>query len=167
MTAWELADAGVPCTVIADNAGGQLMREGRIDAVIVGCDRVARNGDVANKIGTYLKALAARDAGVPFWVACPTPTIDPTIPDGAAIPIEARDPRELTHATGRATDGTLREVQLVPDGVAAFNPAFDVTPARLVDVLVTEHGAVAADAAGIGRALRGTGPASVRAVTPP
>jgi len=144
LTAWELADAGVPCTVVADNAGGQLMREGRVDAVIVGCDRVARNGDVANKVGTYLKALAARDAGVPFWVACPTPTLDPALADGAAIPIETRDPREVTHASGRAADGTVREVQLVPDGVPAFNPAFDVTPARLVDALITERGAIPA-----------------------
>jgi methylthioribose-1-phosphate isomerase len=149
LTAWELADAGVPCTVIADNAGGQLMREGRVDAAIVGCDRVARNGDVANKVGTYLKALAARDAGVPFWVACPTPTIDASIADGRAIPIECRDPRELTHATGRDAGGALREVQLVPDGVGALNPAFDVTPARLVDALVTERGAVPASEAGV------------------
>jgi methylthioribose-1-phosphate isomerase len=152
LTAWELADAGVPCTVIADNAGGLLMREGRVDAVIVGCDRVARNGDVANKIGTYLKALAARDADVPFWVACPTPTVDLSIADGAAIPIEYRDPRELTHASGRAADGLAGELQLVPDGVAALNPAFDVTPARLVDALLTEHGACAAGEAGL-RAL--------------
>jgi methylthioribose-1-phosphate isomerase len=144
LTAWELADAGVDCTVVADNAGGQLMREGRVDAVIVGCDRVARNGDVANKVGTYLKALAARDAGVPFWVACPTPTVDHGVADGAGIPIEARDPREVTHASGRGADGAVREVQLVPDGVPAFNPAFDVTPARLVDALITEHGAIAA-----------------------
>ncbi len=157
LTAWELADAGVPCTVIADNAGGQLMREGRIDAAIVGCDRVARNGDVANKIGTVLKALAAREAGVPFWVACPTPTIDAAVADGAAIPIEARDPRELTHVTGLAADGRIVEVRVVPDGVAAFNPAFDVTPARLVDALLTEHGAVAADADGVARALRAAG----------
>jgi methylthioribose-1-phosphate isomerase len=157
LTAWELADAGVPCTVIADNAGGQLMREGRVDAAIVGCDRVARNGDVANKVGTLLKALAARDAGVPFWVACPTPTIDAAAPDGAAIPIEARDPREVTHVSGRAADGRVVEVRVVPDGVPAFNPAFDVTPARLVDALLTEHGAVAADAAGVARVLRAAG----------
>ena len=149
LTAWELADAGVPCTVVADNAGGLLMRQGRVDAVIVGCDRVARNGDVANKIGTLLKALAARDAGVPFWVACPSPTIDPASPDGEAIEIETRSARELTHITGRAADGRLQEVQLVPDGVTGFNPAFDVTPARLVDALLTEHGMVAASLAGI------------------
>jgi methylthioribose-1-phosphate isomerase len=149
LTAWELADAGVPCTVIADNAGGLLMREGRVDAVIVGCDRVARNGDVANKIGTYLKALAARDAGLPFWVACPTPTVDLALADGAAIPIEHRDPRELTHVTGLHADGTPQEVRLVPEGVAALNPAFDVTPARLVDALITEHGPCAASEAGL------------------
>jgi methylthioribose-1-phosphate isomerase len=135
--------------VVADNAGGLLMRQGRVDAVIVGCDRVARNGDVANKIGTLLKALAARDAGVPFWVACPSPTIDPASPDGEAIEIETRSARELTHITGRAADGRLQEVQLVPDGVTGFNPAFDVTPARLVDALLTEHGMVAASLAGI------------------
>jgi methylthioribose-1-phosphate isomerase len=149
LTAWELADAGVPCTVIADNAGGYLMCTGRVDAVIVGCDRVARNGDVANKVGTYLKALAARDAGVPFWVACPTPTIDLDTPEGAAIPIEHRDVRELTHLTGRSEDGGLCTVQGVPDGVAALNPAFDVTPARLVDALLTEHGVCAASEAGL------------------
>jgi len=153
LTAWELNEAGVPCTVIADNAGGALMRDGRVDAVLVGCDRVARNGDVANKIGTYLKALAARDAGVPFWVACPTPTIDPALPDGAAIPIEIRDPRELTHALGRDAGGVRVEVRLVPDGVTGFNPAFDVTPARLVDALVTERGVVAASRAGVTDAL--------------
>jgi methylthioribose-1-phosphate isomerase len=157
LTAWELAQAGVRCTVVADNAGGLLMREGRVDAAIVGCDRVAANGDVANKVGTYLKALAARDAGVPFWVACPTPTIDPSAADGAAIPIEARDPREVTHLSGLADDGRVRAVRVVPEGVAAFNPAFDVTPARLVDALLTEHGAVAADAEGVARALAAAG----------
>lgn len=153
LTAWELADAGVPCTVITDNAGGLLMRTGRVDVVIVGCDRVARNGDVANKIGTYLKALAARDAGVPFWVACPTPTIDAGAADGDAIPIEAREARELTHVSGRAADGRMAEVQLMPDGVAAYNPAFDVTPARLVDALITEHGTICATAAAVSAVL--------------
>jgi methylthioribose-1-phosphate isomerase len=153
LTAWELHEAGVPCTVIADNAGGALMRDGRVDAVLVGCDRVARNGDVANKIGTYLKALAARDAGVPFWVACPTPTIDPTLADGGAIPIETRDARELTHVVGRAAGGACIEVRLVPDGVDGFNPAFDVTPARLVDALVTERGVVPACESGVAEAL--------------
>jgi methylthioribose-1-phosphate isomerase len=153
LTAWELANAGVPCTLVADNAGGLLMRQGRVDAVIVGCDRVARNGDVANKIGTLLKALAARDAGVPFWVACPSPTIDPASSYGEAIEIETRSARELTHITGRAADGRLCEVQLVQDGVAGFNPAFDVTPARLVDGLLTEHGMVAASVAGVAAVL--------------
>jgi methylthioribose-1-phosphate isomerase len=153
LTAWELARAGVPCTVIADNAGGPLLRDGRVDAVIVGCDRVARNGDVANKIGTYLKALAARDAGVPFWVACPTPTIDPSIDEGGSIPIEARDPREVTHLQGRTDQGALHEIRVVPEGVGAYNPAFDVTPARLIDGLLTEHGLFPADPDGVARAL--------------
>ena len=154
LTAWELADAGVPHTVIADNAGGLLMRQGRVDAVIVGCDRVARNGDVANKVGTYLKALAAHDCGVPFYVACPSPTIDFGLADGEAIPIEARSPREVTHATGVADGpgGAEVEVRLVPAGTEAYNPAFDVTPARLVTALVTERGACAADAGAL-RAL--------------
>jgi methylthioribose-1-phosphate isomerase len=165
LTAWELADAGVPCTVVADNAGGLLMRQGRVDAVIVGCDRVACNGDVANKVGTLLKALAARDAGVPFWVACPSPSIDPACPDGEAIEIETRTPRELTHITGRAADGRLCEVQLVPDGVAGFNPAFDLTPARLVDGLLTEHGMVAASVAGVAAVLLAAASASAASAT--
>jgi methylthioribose-1-phosphate isomerase len=140
LTAWELADRGVPHTVISDNAGGLLMREGRVDAVVVGCDRVAMNGDVANKIGTYLKALAAHDNQVPFYVACPRSTIDPRAPDGSAIPIEARSPREVTHLSGRDAQGRIVEVQLVPDGSPAFNPAFDITPARLVSALITEYG---------------------------
>ncbi|HVL58827.1 MAG TPA: S-methyl-5-thioribose-1-phosphate isomerase [Burkholderiaceae bacterium] len=140
LTAWELAQAGVPCTVIADNAGGLLMRERRVDAVIVGCDRVARNGDVANKIGTYLKALAAADNAVPFYVAMPSPTFDASLPSGDAIPIERRDARELTHARGRDDAGRCIEVQLTPDAIDADNPAFDVTPARLVTALITEHG---------------------------
>lgn len=153
LTAWELADAGVPHTVIADNAGGLLMRQGRVDAVIVGCDRVARNGDAANKVGTYLKALAARDCGVPFLVACPSPTIDFALAGGDAIPIEARSPREVTHATGALEpdgagprDARAVEVRLVPEGTQAYNPAFDVTPARLVSALVTERGACDASA---------------------
>jgi len=157
LTAWELTQAGVPCTVIADNAGGQLMREGRVDAVIVGCDRVARNGDVANKVGTYLKALAARDCGLPFYVACPTSTLDLALADGAAIPIEARSPREVTHVSGRDASGALVEVQLAPDGVAAHNPAFDVTPARRVPALVTERGPCGASQAA--SAARVAGPA--------
>ena len=144
LTAWELMQAGVPCTVVADNAGGWLMQQGQVDAVIVGCDRVAANGDVANKIGTLLKALAARDAGVPFWVACPTPTLDRAVPDGHGIPIEMRDPRELTHVRARRVQGNIEEVALMQDGVRALNPAFDVTPARLVDALITEDGVIPA-----------------------
>lgn len=149
LTAWELMQAGVPCTVVADNAGGWLMQQGRVDAVIVGCDRVAANGDVVNKIGTLLKALAAREAGLPFWVACPTPTLDLTLPQGALIPIEMRDARELTHARVRLPDGAVVQAELMDAAVSALNPAFDLTPARLVDALITEHGAVPASQAGL------------------
>ncbi len=149
ITAWELAERGVPHTVIADNAGGLLMMQGRVDAVIVGCDRVAANGDVANKVGTYLKALAARDNGVPFYVACPVSTIDPLTPDGAAIPIEERAAREVTHLAGALDDGSRACVRVVPEGSPVANPAFDVTPARLVTALLTEHGACDASAAGV------------------
>ena len=149
LTALELGHEGVPHTVLADNAGGHLMQRGQVDVVIVGCDRVSAGGDVCNKIGTYLKALAARDNGVPFYVAMPTSTLDPTLADGSAIPIEERSAREVTHVSGRAADGSLVEVQLVPDGTVAANPAFDVTPARLVSGLITEHGVVASNAAAL------------------
>ena len=156
LTAWELAHEGVPHTVIADNAGGHLMQRGEVDLVIVGCDRVSAHGDVCNKIGTYLKALAAHDNALPFYVAMPTSTLDLSLHDGLAqIPIEYRSAREVTHLSGRAADGTVVEVQLVPDGTAAANPAFDVTPARLVSGLITEHGLVAADEAAL-RHLRVT-----------
>jgi methylthioribose-1-phosphate isomerase len=138
--------------VVADNAGGHLMQRGEVDLVIVGCDRVSARGDVCNKIGTYLKALAARDNGVPFYVAMPLSTLDRAIDDGLTIPIEERSAREVTHLAGRAGDGRVVEVQLVPDGTRAANPAFDVTPARLVTGLVTERGIVAAEAGAI-RAL--------------
>ncbi|MBA4177116.1 MAG: S-methyl-5-thioribose-1-phosphate isomerase [Leptothrix sp. (in: Bacteria)] len=147
LTAWELGQAGVPHTVIADNAGGHLMQHGRVDLCIVGCDRVAANGDACNKIGTYLKALAARDSGVPFYVAMPTSTLDLGLADGVhGIPIEERSGRELTHVSGRTASGEMVEVQLTPDGSAAANPAFDVTPARLITALVTEYGLVPAEA---------------------
>jgi methylthioribose-1-phosphate isomerase len=146
LTAWELGQAGVPHALVADNAGGHLMQRGEVDIVFVGCDRVAANGDVCNKIGTYLKALAARDNGVPFYVAMPLSTFDPALPHGEAIPIEERSAREVTHITGRDSAGTVVEVQLTPDATPAANPAFDVTPARLVSGLVTERGVVAADA---------------------
>ena len=147
LTAWELGQQGVPHTVIADNTGGHLMQHGQVDVVIVGADRVTARGDVCNKIGTYLKALAARDNGVPFYVAMPLSTLDRTLQDGLTeIPIEHRSPREVTHLTGRDAGGELTEVQVVPDGSAALNPAFDVTPARLVTGLITEVGVFAADA---------------------
>jgi methylthioribose-1-phosphate isomerase len=153
LTAWELAEEGVPHTLVADNAGGHLMQRGQVDLVIVGCDRVTVRGDVCNKIGTYLKALAAFDNRVPFYVAMPTPTLDMHLADGLAeIPIEERSPREVTHLCGRLADGSVAEVQLSPDGTGAANPAFDVTPARLVSGLITEHGIFAADEAAL-RAL--------------
>jgi methylthioribose-1-phosphate isomerase len=150
LTAWELGQAGVPHAVVADNAGGHLMQHGQVDIVFVGCDRVTARGDVCNKIGTYLKALAAHDNGVPFYVAMPTSTLDRTLHDGLAeIPIEERHSREVTHLAGRDADGRVVEVQLVPDGTRAANPAFDVTPARLVTGLITEHGVVSATLQGI------------------
>ncbi|QVL53311.1 MAG: S-methyl-5-thioribose-1-phosphate isomerase [Cyanobium sp. M30B3] len=159
LTAWELGREGVPHTVIVDNAGGHLMQHGQVDAVIVGTDRTTRTGDVCNKIGTYLKALAARDNGVPFYVALPASTIDWTVSDGVAeIPIEARSVTEVTHIQGRlqegAATGELAMVQLTPDGSAGFNPAFDVTPARLVTALITERGVAAASEEGL-RSLYG------------
>ncbi len=150
LTAWELGSHGVDHTVISDNAGGHLMQRGDVDLVIVGTDRVTRSGDVANKIGTYLKALAAHDNQVPFWVALPSTTIDWTVSDGLTeIPIEARAPQEVTMVTGRDENGTVRAIQVTPDGTGAANPAFDVTPARLVTGLLTERGACAASEAGL------------------
>jgi methylthioribose-1-phosphate isomerase len=147
LTAWELAQHGVPHTVIADNTGGHLMQHGMVDMTIVGCDRVTARGDVCNKIGTYLKALAARDNGVPFYVALPTPTIDWTLQDGVnEIPIEERAAEEVTHISGLCDDGQVRTVQLTPQGSRAANYGFDVTPARLVTGLITERGVVKADA---------------------
>jgi methylthioribose-1-phosphate isomerase len=154
LTAWELGQQGVPHTVIADNTGGHLMQHGQVDVVIVGADRVTARGDVCNKIGTYLKALAAHDNGVPFYVALPLSTLDRSVHDGVAeIPIEHRSPREVTHITGRDAQGGLTEVQLVPDGSPALNPAFDVTPARLVTGLITERGVFAATAAALAAAV--------------
>jgi methylthioribose-1-phosphate isomerase len=147
LTAWELGKHGVPHTVIADNAGGHLMQRGEVDLVIVGTDRVTAAGDVANKIGTYLKALAARDNGVPFWVALPSSTIDWTISDGLSdIPIEERPGTEVTMMTGRALDGSIATIRIVPKDSPAANPAFDVTPARLVSGLITERGLCPANA---------------------
>ena len=147
LTAWELGQHGVPHTVIADNTGGHLMQHGMVDMAIVGCDRVTARGDVCNKIGTYLKALAAHDNGVPFYVALPTPTIDWTLQDGVKeIPIEERAAEEVTHIAGLCDDGQVRTVQLTPQGSRAANYGFDVTPARLVSGLITERGVVKADA---------------------
>jgi methylthioribose-1-phosphate isomerase len=150
LTAWELGHHGVPHTVIPDNTGGHLMQHGKVDLVIVGTDRVAANGDVCNKIGTYLKALAACDNGVPFYVALPSPTIDFTVTDGIAqIPIEQRGADEVTHMTGRAADGRIETIRIVPDGSPVANYAFDVTPARLVTGLITERGVLGADRAAL------------------
>ena len=150
LTAWELGRHGIAHTIIADNAGGHLMQHRRVDLAIVGTDRVTRTGDVANKIGTYLKALAAQDNGVPFWVALPSSTIDWQVSDGIAdIPIEERAEAELTQVTGRTEAGTLATVQVTAPGSPAANPAFDVTPARLVSGFITERGRCAASAAGL------------------
>jgi methylthioribose-1-phosphate isomerase len=150
LTAWELGRHGVPHTVIVDNAGGHLMQHGEVDMCIVGTDRVTASGDVCNKIGTYLKALAARDTGVPFYVALPSPTIDWTINDGVReIPIEERDATEITHMTGRTGDGKIATVQITAPGSPATNYGFDVTPARLVTALITERGVTPATREGL------------------
>jgi methylthioribose-1-phosphate isomerase len=153
LTAWELGQHGVAHTVVADNAGGHLMQHGMVDLAIVGTDRVTRSGDVANKIGTYLKALAAQDNGVPFWVALPSSTIDWTVSDGVAeIPIEERASAEVTEMTGRLADGQIATMRIAAPDSPAANPAFDVTPSRLVTGLITERGRCAASADGL-RAL--------------
>jgi methylthioribose-1-phosphate isomerase len=154
LTAWELGQHGVPHTVIADNTGGHLMQHGAVDLVIVGTDRVTANGDVCNKIGTYLKALAARDNNVPFYVALPSPTIDFTVADGVAeIPIEERSADEVATMTGRTADGRIETVRVVPDGSAVANYGFDVTPARLVTGLITERGVLGATRAALAGAF--------------
>jgi methylthioribose-1-phosphate isomerase len=140
LTAFELAAHGVPHTVIADNLGGHLMQRGQVDLVIVGSDRTTASGDVCNKVGTYLKALAAHDNGVPFYVALPVSSIDWSLVDGRDIPIEERSADELTHITGQNSRGVLETVRVVPPGSPALNLAFDVTPARLVTRLITERG---------------------------
>ncbi|EHR71491.1 S-methyl-5-thioribose-1-phosphate isomerase [Burkholderiales bacterium JOSHI_001] len=145
LTAWELGHAGVPFTVIADNAGGHLMQQGQVDIVIVGADRVTAEGDVCNKIGTYLKALAAHDNGVPFYAAVPLSTLD-LQRSAADIPIELRSPREVTHISGQDAQGQVQEVRLAPEGASALNPAFDITPARLVTGIITERGLTPANA---------------------
>ena len=173
LTAWELKQRGVPHTVVADNAAGLLLAQGRVDAVLVGADRIAANGDVANKVGTYLKALAARAAAIPFYVAAPASTIDFGCPDGGAIPIEERDGDEVrliggtaecdaptaTHANrpgdmdecahGKACDGRVT-ARILPADAAVANPAFDITPAAYITALITERGVCPASAAGLG-----------------
>lgn len=149
LTAFELGRHGVAHTIIADNAGGHLMQQGRVDLCIVGTDRVAANGDVANKIGTYLKALAADDTGVPFYVALPHSTIDWTIDSGRLIPIEERSAAEVLEMTGRRPDGSVVTVEIAAPGSPALNPAFDVTPARLVTGFITERGVADASRAGL------------------
>jgi methylthioribose-1-phosphate isomerase len=150
LTAFELGEQGVPHTLIADNSGGHLMQHGMVDIVIVGTDRVAANGDVANKIGTYLKALAATDNGVPFYVALPSPTIDFAVSDGMRdIPIEERSPEEVTHMTGVGPDGEVTNVRITPENTRAANHAFDVTPARLITGLITERGIAPATPEGL------------------
>ncbi len=133
LTAWELMRRGIDATLICDNMAAQVMREGRVRAVVTGADRIAANGDAANKIGTYGVALLAAAHGIPFYVAAPTSTFDPAIASGEEIPIEQRDPREITHGFGRQT---------APDGIRVYNPAFDVTPARLIKALICERGVI-------------------------
>ena len=152
LSAYELGGHGVPHTVITDNAGGHLMQHGQVDMVIVGTDRTTATGDVANKIGTYLKALAAHDNGVPFYVALPSPTIDWSLDDGVReIPIEERSAREVTHLSGLGENGEVAQFRVVAPGSEAANPAFDVTPARLVTGLITERGVAAASREGLAR----------------
>lgn len=154
LTAWELARHGVPHTVIADNAGGHLMQRGRIDLVITGADRVTRHGDVANKIGTYLKAVAAADCRLPFYVAFPTSTLDWSLADGRDIPIEERHGDEVAWIDGPDADGTPRTIRLSPPATGCANPAFDITPARLITRLITECGACPASEEGLRRSVR-------------
>jgi methylthioribose-1-phosphate isomerase len=133
LTAWELTRRGIPVTLICDSMAAQVMKEGKVQLVVVGADRIASNGDAANKIGTYGVAVLAKAHGIPFYVAAPSSTFDLSIPDGSAIPIEQRDPREITHGFGRQT---------APDGVGVYNPAFDVTPAKLIAGIITEKGII-------------------------
>jgi methylthioribose-1-phosphate isomerase len=154
LTAWELGHHGVPHTVIPDNTGGHLMQHGMVDLVIVGTDRVTATGDVCNKIGTYLKALAARDNDLPFYVALPSPTIDFSVDDGIGkIPIEQRGADEVMNITGRTADGRIETVRITPEGSPVANYAFDVTPARLVTGLITERGVVGANRAALSAAF--------------
>ncbi len=149
LTAFELGGHGVPHTVIADNLGGLLMQRGEVDLVIVGSDRTTAGGDVCNKVGTYLKALAARDNSVPFYAALPVSTIDWSIEHGSEVPIEERSPDELTHVVGQASSGQMQRVRIAPAASRALNLAFDVTPSRLVTGLITERGVCRATREGL------------------
>ena len=152
LTSWEMNSHDIPHHLIVDNAGGHLMQHGQVDLCIVGTDRTTADGDVCNKIGTYLKALAARDNNVPFYVALPSPTIDWTVHDGVKeIPIEERTGTEVTHVQGKLADGTVTEVQISPDGTPGGNPAFDVTPRRLITGLITERGVSPASPEGLAK----------------
>jgi methylthioribose-1-phosphate isomerase len=151
LTAFELAAHGIPHTVIADNLGGHLMQRGKVDMVLVGSDRVTAAGDVCNKVGTYLKALAAHDTGIPFYAAMPVSTIDWSVQNGEEVPIEERSMDELTHVTGLTPGGAIATVRVVPQGSPALNLGFDVTPARLVTGLITERGLYAANRAALQR----------------
>jgi methylthioribose-1-phosphate isomerase len=157
LTAFELAAHGVPHTVIADNLGGHLMQRGLVDLVLVGSDRTTSTGDVCNKVGTYLKALAARDTGVPFYVALPMSTIDWSLAEGRDIPIEERSATELTHISGQCASGAIETVRIMPAASPALNLAFDVTPARLVTGLITERGVCPASRAGLESLYPGRG----------
>lgn len=153
LTAWELGRHGVPHTLIVDNAGGHYMQQGQVDMVIVGTDRTTASGDVCNKIGTYLKALAAHDNNIPFYVTLPSPTIDFTLDDGMSIPIEERNSQEVTHLPGLNSAGMADIIAIAPVDCPAANPAFDVTPARLVTKLVTERGLISPNKAAIAAAF--------------
>ena len=155
LTAWELGQERIPHAVLADGAVGSFMRRGEVDLVVVGSDRIAANGDVANKIGTYTSALLAKAHGIPFYVAAPTTTIDPGCPSGAHIPIEERSQEEVAFVDGTDADGVLRRIRVVAPGSPCRNPAFDVTPAELVAGIITERGIVPATPAGIASVARG------------
>jgi methylthioribose-1-phosphate isomerase len=167
LTAWELGQQGIPHTLVADSAAGHLLQRGRVDACLVGSDRTTGAGDVCNKIGTYLVALAAHDSAVPFYAAVPVSSIDFGIRDGVAeIPIEERDAREVTEVCGRAADGHLETVTVAPPGTRAANFAFDVTPARLVTALITERGVFPASERGLAELRARLGEAALRGSAP-
>jgi methylthioribose-1-phosphate isomerase len=149
LTAWELGQHGVPHTLIVDNAGGHLMQRGHVDLVIVGTDRTTATGDVVNKIGTYLKALAAHDCAVPFYVAAPSSSIDWTLADGWEVEIEQRAASEVVALSGRGESGAIATVRLAPEGTPVANPGFDLTPARLVTGIITERGVAPATPEGL------------------